>query len=354
MCMSGKLKYVTDKILPVSGDAISKAYERLDSLTKPRRSLGYLEDVAARFAAIRGEDRPVFGKKKVFVFAGDHKVVEEGVSAYPAEVTGLMVMNFINGGAAINVLARCAGAEVEVIDIGVAKDPGHVKGLVRLNVKRGADNIARGPAMTVNEAEKAISVGIERLNIAADAGVTLVATGEMGIGNTTPAAALYSVYLGLPVKDIVGPGTGLDEKGIAHKTKVIERAIDVNRAACTSPLDTLAALGGLEIAGICGLCIGAAVRRIPVVVDGYISTTGALAAMKICPITKDYMFFSHMSAEPGHRKFFEQENIRPLLDLGMRLGEGTGAAIAMQIIQDAVSIYNEMATFSDIGIQPGA
>lgn len=352
--MSDIMKDTIDQIKPVAKAAIDKAYERLDSLTKPRRSLGYLEELAARYVAIRNEPKVIIRGKKVFVFAGDHKVVEEGVSAYPAEVTGLMVLNFINGGAAINVLARCAGADVEVIDIGVAKDPGDLKGLLRLNVKRGADNIARGPAMSTYEARKAIAIGIERLNQAANAGVTLVATGEMGIGNTTPAAALFSVFLGLPVSELVGPGTGLDAAGVAKKAKVIEMAIAVNKSRCTSPLDTLAALGGLEIAGICGLCLGSAARRIPVIVDGYISTVGALAAMKICPAAKDYMFFSHMSAEPGHRKFFERESLRPILDLGMRLGEGTGAAMAMQIVQDAVAVYNEMATFADVGIKPGA
>ncbi|MDD4869763.1 MAG: nicotinate-nucleotide--dimethylbenzimidazole phosphoribosyltransferase [Kiritimatiellae bacterium] len=352
--MSDCLKSTIDEIKPVSKESIAKAYERLDSLTKPKRSLGYLEELAARYVAIRGEIRPIFRGKKVFVFAGDHKVVEEGVSAYPADVTGLMVMNFIHGGAAINVLARCAGAEVEIIDIGMAKDPGNLKGLLRLNVKRSADNIAKGPAMTIYEAKKAVSVGIERLNFAANTGVTLVATGEMGIGNTTPAAALYAAYLGLPVSELVGPGTGLDVQGIAKKTKIIEKALEVNRSRCTGPIETLAALGGLEIAGICGLCLGAAARRIPVVVDGYISTAGALVAMTICPAAKDYMFFSHMSAEPGHKKFFETENLRPVLDLGMRLGEGTGAVMAMQIIQDAVAIYNEMATFADVGITPGA
>lgn len=354
MSMDKNLEATLESITPVSPVRIAKAYERLDNLTKPRRSLGYLEELAARFVAIREEPKPIMRGKKVFVFAGDHKVVEEGVSAYPAEVTGLMVLNFIQGGAAINVLARCAGAEVEVIDIGVAKDPGDLKGLLRLNVKRGADNIAKGPAMSTHEAQKAITVGIERLTYAANVGVTMVATGEMGIGNSTPAAALYATYLGLPVSEIVGPGTGLDAEGVARKTKVIEKAIEVNKSRCSGPLETLAALGGLEIAGICGLCLGAAARKIPVVVDGYISTAGALAAMKICPAAKDYMFFSHMSAEPGHRKFFESEKLRPILDLGMRLGEGTGAAIAMQIIQDAVAVYNEMATFADLGITPGA
>jgi nicotinate-nucleotide--dimethylbenzimidazole phosphoribosyltransferase len=335
-------------------EAILKAYERLDSLTKPKRSLGYLEELSARFAAIRNEPRPTLRGKKVFVFVGDHKVVEEGVSAYPSEVTGLMVKNFLNGGAAINVLARCAGAEVEVIDIGMANDPGNLQGLLKLNVKRGADNISKGPAMTPYEAKKAILLGIDRLNFAANIGVNLVATGEMGIGNTTPAAALYSSYLGIPVTELVGSGTGLDTEGILKKTKIIEKAIEINKSRCTGPIETLAALGGLEIAGICGLCLGAASRRIPVIVDGYISTAGALAAMMICPTVKDYMFFSHMSAEPGHKKFYETANLRPVLDLGMRLGEGTGAVIAMQIIQDAVAIYNEMATFDDAGITPGA
>jgi nicotinate-nucleotide--dimethylbenzimidazole phosphoribosyltransferase len=343
-----------DRIEPVAGEWIEKAYTRLDSLTKPRRSLGYLEELAARYVAIRRELKPVVGKKRVFVFAGDHRVVEEGISAYPAEVTGLMVGNLARGGAAINVLGRCAGADVEVIDIGVAEDPGELNGLLRLNVKRGADNIARGPAMTVDEAKRAIATGIDRIGIAARAGVTLAATGEMGIGNTTPAAALFSAYLGLPVRELVGPGTGLDAGGISRKTGVVEQAVRINKPRCTGPLETLAALGGLEIAAICGLCLGAASNRIPVVVDGFISTAGALAAMRMCPASKDYMFFSHMSAEPGHRKFFESEGLRPVLDLGMRLGEGTGAAIAMQIIQDAICIYNEMATFADVGIKPGA
>jgi len=351
--VADKLKNVIAEIKPVSKELIKWGFERLDQLTKPKRSLGYLEDLAARYVAIRGEQKPVIRGKKVFVFAGDHKVVEEGVSAYPAEVTGLMVRNIAGGGAAINVLARCAGAEVEVIDIGVAVDPGDLKGLLRLNVKRGADNIAVGPAMKLDEARKAIFVGIERLNYAVNVGVTLVATGEMGIGNSTPAAALFSAYLGLPVSEVVGPGTGLDAGGVEMKRKVIEKAIKINKSRCTGPMEILAALGGLEIAGICGLCLGAAARRIPVVVDGYISTAGALAAMRLCSAAKDYMFFSHMSAEPGHKKFFKTERLRPILDLGMRLGEGTGAAIAMQVIQDAVAIYNEMATFADAGIKPG-
>jgi nicotinate-nucleotide--dimethylbenzimidazole phosphoribosyltransferase len=349
-----RFKKVVQDVKPVSREWIAKAYERLDSLTKPRRSLGYLEEMAARYVAIREEQKPVVGKKQVFVFVGDHKVVEEGISAYPAEVTGLMVKNFVLGGAAINVLARRAGAKVEVIDVGMAIDPGKQRGLVKGNIKRGADNIARGPAMTVEEAVRAIGVGIERAEKAAQKGVTVAATGDMGIGNTTPSAALFAVYLGLPVAELVGPGTGLDTEGVRRKTEVIQRAIQTNRNRCTGPLETLAALGGLEIAGICGLCLGAASQRMAVAVDGFISTAGALAAMRICPTVKDYLFFSHMSAEPGHRKFFESEKLRPVIDLGMRLGEGTGAAIAMQILEDSVAVYNQMATFADMGITPGA
>lgn len=341
-------------IQPVSPSWIEKAYQRLDSLTKPRRSLGYLEELAARLVAVLQQAKPKIEGKRVFVFVGDHKVVAEGVSAYPSSVTNLMVKNFIGGGAAINVLARRANAEVEVIDIGMAEDPGKLKGLLCLNVKRGADNIARGVAMTAKEAVQAVIVGIERANQATDNNVTLMATGEMGIGNTTPAAALMAVLLDLPTRDLVGPGTGLDSEGLTRKRRIVEQAVTVNRAQCTDPLATLAAVGGLEIAGICGLCLGAAARGRPVVVDGFISSAGALVAMRLCPAVKDYLFFAHMSAEPGHRKFFEKEHLRPIVSLDMRLGEGTGATIAMQIMEDALAIYNEMATFEQAGIAPGA
>lgn len=341
-------------ITPVSPALLEQAWKRLDDLTKPRRSLGYLEELAARYVAMSGQARPRLGARRVCVFAGDHHVTAEGVSAYPSEVTGLMVKNFVGGGAAINVLARQAGADVQVVDIGVAHDLGDLPGLTRCNVKRGAANIAKGPAMTVAEAEQAIAVGLACAESAAAAGVTVLGTGEMGIGNTTPASALYAVYLGLPVKELTGPGTGLDAAGVVRKIEVIEAAVALNRPRCTDALHTLAALGGLEIAGICGLCLGGAARRIPVIVDGFISSAGALAAMRLCPAVKDYLFFAHQSAEPGHQIFFQREGLRPILSLGMRLGEGTGAAIAMQILADAVAVYNEMATFADIGITPGA
>ncbi len=341
-------------IQPVPAERLAAAYARLDSLTKPRRSLGYLEELAARYVAISGRERPRIGGKRICVLVGDHRVTEEGVSAYPAVVTQLMVKNFIGGGAAINVLARRAGADVEVVDLGVAEDVGPLPGLVRSNIKRGADNIARGPAMTLDEARRAVEVGIRLAEKAVGEGVTLLGTGEMGIGNTTPAAALLAVFLCLPAADVAGPGTGLDDAGVARKQAVLERALAVNRARCTGALETLAALGGLEIAGLTGLCLGAAASRTAVVVDGFIAGAAALAAMRLCPAAKDYLFFAHLSAEPGHRKFFAGEGLRPVVDLGLRLGEGTGAAIAMQVIEDAVAIYNEMATFAEVGITPGA
>lgn len=341
-------------VQPIEPAQIAKAYERLDFLTKPKRSLGYLEELAARLAAILQTARPRFDGKGVFVFVGDHQVVAEGVSAYPQEVTGLMVKNFLGGGAAINVLARRAGATVTVVDIGMATDLGALSGLRACNVKRGAANIARGPAMTVEEAEQALAVGIHLAWEAQANGITCLATGEMGIGNTTPAAALFAALLRRPAAEMVGPGTGLDPQGVQVKIRVVEQALHVNRTRCTSVLETLAALGGLEIAGIAGLCLGAAASRRPVVVDGFISSAGALVAMRLCPAVKDYLFFAHRSAEPGHQRFFEEEKLRPIVDLGMRLGEGTGAAIALQILEDALAIYNEMATFADAGIKPGA
>jgi len=341
-------------IKPVDANLIARAYARLDNLTKPRRSLGLLEEIAARLAAIIGIKNPRLSGKKICVFVGDHAVVKEGVSAYPQEVTLAMVKNFMAGRAAINVLARQSGAEIEIIDIGMANDPGELSGLIRQNVRRGAGNISKGPAMSVAEAVRAIAVGISRADNAVAHKINLLATGEMGIGNTTPAAALHAVYLGLPADELVGPGTGLDSPGVRRKIEVVSRALNVNKPLCSGALATLAALGGLEIAGICGLCLGAAARSRPVVVDGFISGAGALAAMRICPTVKDYLFFAHVSAEPGHRKFFENEKIRPIVNLDLRLGEGTGAAIAMQIMEDALAIYNEMATFAEAGIAPGA
>ncbi len=347
-------KKTVKQIQPLSRNWLNKAWERLDNLTKPRGSLGRLEEVAARVVAIQEEERPSVAGKEVFVFVGDHGVVSEGVSAYPQEVTALMVNNFLAGGAAINILARCVGARVSVIDIGMKEDLRDADGLVKRNVKRGTGNIIRGPAMTREEAEMAIDVGIEMADSAYRNGTAMIATGEMGIGNTSPSSALFSVLLTADVKDVTGKGTGLDDKGLRHKVKVIEEALEVNPSAIDDPISSLAAVGGLEIAGICGLCLGSAAHRIIVVVDGFISSAGALVAMRLNPLVKDYLFFSHQSSERGHRTFFEKERLRPILDLDLRLGEGTGATLAMQLIEDSVRIYNEMATFQEVGIEPNA
>ena len=342
------------EIRPVSKTWLARAKERLDNLTKPRGSLGMLEELAARYAAIREEEPITRPKKEIFVFVGDHDVVTEGVSAYPQEVTALMVQNFLAGGAGVNVLAGCAGAEVFVVDIGMKDDLPDAPDLIRRNVRRGAGNIARGPAMSGKEAETAINVGIEMAEKAYKDGASIVATGDMGIGNTTPSAALFSVLLPAEVVDVTGAGTGLDGEGLSHKIEVIKRALEVNCRSFGDPVSTLAGVGGLEIAGICGLCLGGASCRMAVLVDGFISTAGALLAMRINPTVKDYLFFAHRSNEKGHRVFFEKEGLRPILDLEMRLGEGTGAAIAMQIIEDAIRVFNEMATFADVGIEPGS
>lgn len=343
------LNETIESIKPVDKSPEKSIQAHLDDLTKPRGSLGRLEEIAMRYCLITGTDKPVMGKKKVFSFAGDHGVAAEGVSAFPAEVTPQMVMNMLFGGAAINVLARHAGAELGVVDIGVAV-PVEGEGLIKRKVKAGTDNMAVGPAMSVEEAGNAIEVGIELACQAVDDGVTLLGTGDMGIANTTPSTALFSAYLDIPVEDITGRGTGIDDTALKNKIEVIKRALDVNRDRMETPLDIMAAVGGLEIAGICGLVFGAASRSVPVVVDGFISTAGAVAACAMNENVKDYIFYSHMSQEKGHRKIIEKLGVRPILDLDLRLGEGTGGALAMTVIDAAIKIYNEMATFSSAGV----
>lgn len=348
-----QIEELAQQIKPLPPERLQAAQAHLDNLTKPRGSLGVLEEVAALMAAMAGDGRPVVRNPRVYVFAGDHEVTSEGVSAYPPEVTALMVQNFLRGGAGINVLARRAGAEVRVVDVGMRADL-DLPGLIRRKVRPGAGNIARGPAMTREQAREAIQAGVDMALEAASDGCTLLGTGEMGIGNTTPSAALYAALLPASPRDVVGKGTGLDEDGMSRKVAVVEQALSENRERLTDPLSTLAAVGGLEIAAIAGLCLGAAARGVPVVVDGFISCAGALVALRLAPVVRDYLFFSHLSAEAGHRLYFTGLNIRPLLSLDLRLGEGTGAAIGMQLVQDAVAIYNEMATFQDMGITPGA
>ncbi len=326
--------------------ALSAAIEaHLDNLTKPPKSLGRLEELALQYCLATDTTTPQLGKKRIYCFAGDHGVADEGVSAFPKAVTPQMVLNMLAGGAAVNVLTRHAGAELVVVDMGVDDPLEGAQGLCRAKVANGTASIARGPAMTIVQARQAVETGIDLADQAAQEGITLLGTGEMGIANTTPAAALFAAYLQCPPATVTGRGTGIDDARLAHKCQIIEKALAVNAGHLADPLATLAALGGFEISGICGLVLGAAARRIPVVVDGFISTAGALAAVRMCPAVIDYLFFSHLSREQGHRIVMDKLNMRPVLDLDMRLGEGTGAALAMPVIEAAVKIYNEMATF---------
>ena len=286
----------------------------------------------------------------IFTLAADHGVTAEGVSAYPKAVTSQMVLNFLAGGAAINVLSRHCGIEVVVVDIGVDGDMGEVANLVHAKVCRGTRNMAREPAMNEAELHSALGIGIELAALAQKQGHAVIGTGEMGIGNTTAASAITSVLTGRPVAQVTGRGTGLDGPGLKRKIEVIERALEVNRPNPSDPLDLLRRVGGLEIAGLTGLIVGAASRRIPVVIDGFISTAAAALACALQPRVRQFLFAAHRSSEPGHDALLQFISQAPLLDLNMRLGEGTGAALCMALIESAAKLLNEMATFSSAGV----
>lgn len=348
--MNDSIKTIINSIPPINRGMEPDIQAHLDDLTKPRGSLGRLEETALRYCLARGTLTPSMGPKRIVVFAGDHGVADEGVSAYPKAVTPQMVLNMLAGGAAINVFAAHVGADLRIVDIGVDDPLEAADGLIRRKIRRGTGNMAAGPAMSLEEASTAVQVGAELALQAADEGVALIGTGEIGIGNTTSSSAVLSVLLPCEVEDITGRGTGVDDDGLNRKIKVIKKALEVNREQLGTPLEVLASVGGLEIAGICGLVLGAASRRIPVVVDGFISSAGALAACRMCAHACDYLFFSHRSAETGHRTFFRLFEAKPLLDLDMRLGEGTGAALAMSLLEASVKMYNQMATFSSAGV----
>jgi nicotinate-nucleotide--dimethylbenzimidazole phosphoribosyltransferase len=335
---------------PLDGDAMKKAAERLNNLTKPIGSLGVLEDLVIQLAGITGNFMPKVENKMVIVMAGDHGVVEEGVSVAPQSVTTQMVYNFLHGGAGINVLARCAGAQVKVVDMGVADPALKNSDLISRKVRLGTANMVKGPAMSREEALQAIKVGIEVAEGEIDQGINLLATGEMGIGNTTPSSAILAVYCDASLPMIVGPGVGLNDEGVLRKTKAIETALIVNKPDPDDPIDVLAKVGGLEIAGMTGLILGSAVRKVPIVIDGFISGAAALIAYKIAPQVKDYIIASHLSEEPGHKLVLEAMGLEPMLRMRMRLGEGTGAALAFNIIEAATRIMSEMATFAEAGV----
>jgi nicotinate-nucleotide--dimethylbenzimidazole phosphoribosyltransferase len=332
-------------------DAMQRARERQDTLTKPQGSLGRLEELSITLTGITGRLDPPLRHRVVFTLAADHGVAREGVSAYPPEVTPQMVLNFLRGGAAINVLARGAGVRVVVADLGVDADlPAHPE-LRSLKVRRGTASIARGPAMTLDEANRAIDSGRKLVEEEARNGLDVVLTGDMGIGNTTAAAAVICALTALPPEDVVGRGTGVDDEGLERKRQAVKSALEVNSAAIArGPVHALAAVGGLEIAGLTGVILEAASRRLPVLIDGFISGAAALAAARIEPAVTGYLIASHRSQELGHQAVLAELGLEPLLDLHLRLGEGTGAVLALPLLDAAVAILNQMATFDEAGV----
>jgi nicotinate-nucleotide--dimethylbenzimidazole phosphoribosyltransferase len=322
----------------------------LDGKTKPRRSLGRLEELACRIAAIRGEDTPPFLPKAIVVMAADHGVAEEGVSAYPQEVTAQMALNFAQGGAAINVLAQQADARVVVVDMGI-KAPLTDASVVRdCRVGPGTKNFAREPAMSRFEAMTAIDAGATIASELAADGIGLIGIGEMGIGNTTSASAMTAVLTGAPPEEVTGRGTGIDDTALRKKIEVIKTAIALHHPDAADPLGVLSLLGGFEIAGLAGVVLGAAGARIPVVVDGFIASVAALCAVRIEPRAAAYLLPSHRSVEVGHRLVLKALQLEPLFDLDLRLGEGTGAALAMSLCDSSLAVLNEMATFASAGV----
>jgi len=350
MSFEQELQATIAQVQPTDPDAERRAWERLDSLTKPPRSLGKIEGIAARIARVQRSVRPDVQDKTIVLMAGDHGVVTEGVSPYPQDVTWQMVANFAAGGAAINQFAGSVEAELWLVDVGVATDVSYLEHVRDEKVAFGTQNMAVGPAMTREQAAQAVMVGVRVAREAAAGGMRLIGTGEMGIGNSTAAAALTCAYTGADPERVVGPGTGLDGAGITRKIGVVKAALHANKADTLDALGKLTAVGGLEIAGIAGLVIGAAASGVCVVADGFISGTGALAAARLCPTCAEYLFPSHLSAEPGHALVLEALGLEPILDLDMRLGEGTGAALAMGIIDAACRMLAGMATFEEAGV----
>lgn len=345
-----ELREYTSKVRKLDEEAMAQARRIQDSLTKPRGSLGRLESLSVQLAGILRTPSPDIRRKVVFTMAADHGVTAEGVSAYPASVTAQMVLNFARGGAAINVLAQKAGADVRVVDMGVASDAAWPEGVLSRKVAKGTANMAKGPAMTRGQAMEALLAGAALASEAVESGADAVAIGDMGIGNTTAASAITSIMTSSPVREVTGRGTGVDDASLSLKVKVIEQALRVNRPDASDGMDVLSKVGGLEIAGMAGVAIGAASRSVPVFLDGFVSGSAALIASSLCPGCREYMIASHLSVEPGHKHALEHLGLVPVLDLGMRLGEGTGAALAFFVAEAACKVLNEMATFDSAGV----
>jgi nicotinate-nucleotide--dimethylbenzimidazole phosphoribosyltransferase len=346
------LEKTLQRIYPQDSTSRENAKERLDQLALPHWALGDLMDMAVDLAGMTRSMTPAVARKAVVVMAGDHGVVAEGVSKFPSEVTPQMVYNFVNGGAGINALARQAGSEVIVVDMGVAADLRELAAagkIINKKIGMGTDNIAVGPAMSRTMAQMAVEAGIDIANELAGR-IDVFGTGDMGIGNTTPSTAIAAVLTGKPVAELAGRGTGLDDAQLEHKIEVITRALACNSPDAKNGLDVLAKVGGFEIGGIAGLILGAAANQKPVIVDGFISTAGALIAYAIEPFVRDYIICAHRSMEPGHRAMHEKLRLKPLLDLNMRLGEGTGAALAMNLVEAARAVLTEVATFAEAAV----
>ncbi|GIO31815.1 MULTISPECIES: nicotinate-nucleotide--dimethylbenzimidazole phosphoribosyltransferase [Paenibacillus] len=345
----GFLEQYVEGIPELDMEASRAAAAHIGNLTVPPGALGKLESLAVQLAGITGRIKPSFEKKAVIVMAADHGVCEEGVSAFPQEVTTQMIHNFLSGGAAVNVLARQAGAKVVCVDIGVNNDISHPE-LVSRKIRFGTANMAKGPAMTRAEAIRAIETGISIVEEEVRRGVSIFVTGEMGIGNTTASAAVMCAMTNTEPAKAAGRGTGLDDERLKHKIGVIEKALQLNAPDAADPIDVLAKVGGLEIGGLIGVILGAAANRCPVVIDGFISSAAALLARVISPEAAGYMIASHISQEQGHRQLLEALDLRPGLDLDMRIGEGTGGVLGLTLVDAACRIVSEMATFESAGI----
>jgi nicotinate-nucleotide--dimethylbenzimidazole phosphoribosyltransferase len=347
------LQEIIAGIKPLDIEWTQKARERTAQLVMPTRALGRLHDISERLCAIQHSLQPSINRKAVLVMAGDHGVVAEGISAFPQEVTGEMVRTFLRGGAGINAISRHVGAEVWVIDMGIIPDLETETDINRFLVRkvaRGTENLAQGPAMSPQKAEQSITTGFQLAGELFQNGVEILGTGDMGIGNTTPSAAIGAVITGTSVEEIAGRGTGVDDNGLLKKQNAVGHGIKVNNPNRKDGLDVLAKVGGFEIGGIAGCALAGAYFCKPVVIDGFISTAGALVAHALCPLVTDYLFAGHCSEEQGHRAMLKYLGLEPILDLGMRLGEGTGGALAMSIMEGAVRVFNDVLTFEEAGV----
>jgi nicotinate-nucleotide--dimethylbenzimidazole phosphoribosyltransferase len=348
--LSDILSKTIANIRPLDAKSMAAAKARQDTLTKPTGSLGRLEELSIRIAGMQGKPLPQIKQKAVIVMAADHGVAARGTSAYPQEVTAEMVLNFLHGGAGINVISRQVGARVVIVDMGVAKKLESNPGLISRRIAAGTQDMSKGPAMTVAQATRSVEAGIEIVTTEIKKGLDIVATGDMGIGNTTASAAICAVMTGKTAAEVTGRGTGLDDQQLQQKIIIINEAITLNKPDFSKPLEVLAKVGGFEIGGLAGVILGAASLRVPVIIDGFISGAAALIAAGLCPQCKDYMIAGHCSVEPGHKIILQHLGLKPLLDLEMRLGEGTGAALAMSFAEISVRILTEMATFTEAGV----